>query len=37
VVNHDICVQKLDAYGVRGIASQWFVSYLKKQKIVGKN
>jgi len=29
-VNHDILLQNLYAYGIGGIAYQWFVSYLKK-------
>lgn len=28
-INCDILLHKLDAYGIRGIAYQWFVSYLK--------
>ena len=27
-LDHDILANKLDAYGVRGIAKQWFISYL---------
>lgn len=37
MVNHDVFIWKFDAYGIRGIAYQWFVSYLKKQKTGGKN
>jgi len=36
MVNRDICIQKLDAYGIRGIAYQWFVSYLKNRKMLVK-
>jgi hypothetical protein len=30
-VNHDILISKLDHYGIRGTAIDWFSSYLKKR------
>jgi hypothetical protein len=37
MINSDILFQIFDAYVIRGIAHQWFFSYLKKQKTVGRN
>ena len=31
-VDHNILIRKLDYYGIRGIANEWFCSYLKKRK-----
>ena len=33
-VDHNIILKKLDYYGVRGIANEWFASYLKKQETI---
>ena len=33
-VNHDILIKKLDHYGNRGVALDWFRSYLKDRKQV---
>ena len=30
--DHNILLRKLDYYGIRGIANEWFCSYLKKRK-----
>ena len=31
-VNHNITLRKVDYYGIRGIANEWFCSYPKKRK-----
>ena len=31
-VDHNILLKKLDYYGVREIANEWFASYLKSRK-----
>ena len=32
-LNHDILLEKLDKYGIRGICNDWFRSYLKDRKL----
>ena len=32
MVSHNILLWKLDVYGIRGIAHQWFVAYLKNRE-----
>jgi len=31
-INHDVLCRKLEFYGVRGIALQWFIDYLSNRK-----
>ena len=32
VINHEILLQKMNNYGIRGIAHDWFVSYLSDRQ-----
>ena len=32
-VDHNKLLQKLDYYGIKGIANEWFCSYLKKKTV----
>ena len=37
-VNHNILIKKLEHYGIRGIAKEWFISYLSnRQQVVTVN
>ena len=33
-VNHNILIKKLEHYGIRGIAKEWFISYLSNRRQV---
>ena len=35
-LNHNIIIQKLEIYGIRGICRDWFVSYLENRSLVCK-
>ena len=32
-IKHSILIEKLEYYGIRGIAKEWFVSYLKERQV----
>ena len=32
VINHKILIQKMNHYGIRGIAEKWIISYLSNRK-----
>ena len=33
MVDHEVLIQKLDDYGVKGITEDWFCSYLANRKL----
>jgi hypothetical protein len=36
-LTHQILLDKLDTYGIRGLANKWFSSYLSKQNPICRN
>ena len=36
-LNHELLIEKLDIYGIRGVALNWFCSYLQERKLRLKN
>ena len=36
MLNHSVLINKLERYGIRGLAKDWFVSYLSERSLVAK-